>query len=42
MGAYIVFCEGLLTLVAQELGNEALAALASRDRLLEDLQIELC
>lgn len=41
MGAYIVFCEGLLKLVAQELGNEA-AALASRDRLLEDLQIELC
>jgi DNA-binding MurR/RpiR family transcriptional regulator len=41
MGAYIVFCEGLLSLVAREMGDEALAALASRDQLFEDLQVEL-
>jgi DNA-binding MurR/RpiR family transcriptional regulator len=41
MGAYIVFCEGLLNLVAREMGDEALSALASRDRLFVDLKVEV-
>ncbi len=40
MGAYVVFCEGLLNLVARELGNRALKALAGRERLIAELNIE--
>jgi DNA-binding MurR/RpiR family transcriptional regulator len=41
MGAYIVFCEGLLNLVAQKLGKDALSALARREELIADMQIEM-
>jgi len=41
MGAYIVFCEGLLNLVARKLGREALAALARREQLIADMRIEM-
>jgi len=40
MGAYIVFCEGLLNLVARELGERAIAALAARERLIGEMGIE--
>lgn len=40
MGAYIVFCEGLLNVVARKLGNRAINALAQREKLIADLQIE--
>ena len=40
MGAYLVFCEGLLNLVATHLGQSALQALEHRERLITDLQIE--
>ncbi|GGF50393.1 RpiR family transcriptional regulator [Aliidongia dinghuensis] len=41
MGAYIVFCEGLLNLVARALGDRAIEALAERERLIGELQIEI-
>lgn len=40
MGAYLVFCEGLLNLVATHLGKAALQALERRERFITDLQIE--
>ncbi|HKX42632.1 MAG TPA: MurR/RpiR family transcriptional regulator [Burkholderiaceae bacterium] len=40
MGAYLIFCEGLLNLVATRLGKGALQALARRERFITDLQIE--
>jgi len=40
MGAYIVFCEGLLNLAAKELGAEAAQALAKRERMIADMKIE--
>lgn len=41
MGAYIVFCEGLLNLVAKELGNETVNALERREGFITRLQIEI-
>src|SRR3546814_8707649 len=41
MGAYIVFCEGLLNLVARTLGEKALTALARREALTAEMQIEV-
>jgi len=41
MGAYVVFCEGLLNLVARELGGRAAEALAGRERLIADMSVEL-
>lgn len=40
MGAYLVFCEGLLNLVATHLGKRALQALERRERLITALGIE--
>jgi DNA-binding MurR/RpiR family transcriptional regulator len=40
MGAYLIFCEGLLNLVATHLGKGALQALARRERFITRLQIE--
>jgi DNA-binding MurR/RpiR family transcriptional regulator len=40
MGAYIIFCEGLLNLVATDLGKKALKALERRERFIADLGIE--
>ncbi len=40
MGAYIVFCEGLLNLVARELGDRAIDALAAREKLIGAMGIE--
>lgn len=40
MGAYVVFCEGLLNLVATRLGKRSLAALERRERFIADLGIE--
>jgi DNA-binding MurR/RpiR family transcriptional regulator len=41
MGAYIVFCEGLLNLVAKELGDEAAQALTERERMIAEMKIEM-
>ncbi|MBD9541358.1 MurR/RpiR family transcriptional regulator [Ensifer sp. ENS04] len=41
MGAYIVFCEGLLNLVARELGDSAVAALAAREKLIGAMGVEI-
>lgn len=41
MGAYIVFCEGLLNLVAWRMGREALHALARREELIAEMKIEI-
>jgi len=41
MGAYVVFCEGLLNLVARELGDDALRALARREGFIGQLNIEM-
>lgn len=41
MGAYIVFCEGLLNLVARKMGKKALSGLAHREKLIADMQVEL-
>lgn len=41
MGAYIVFCEGLLNLVARELGDAAATAMAARERLIAELKVEI-
>jgi len=40
MGAYLVFCEGLLNLVAAHLGKRSLEALERRERLITALGIE--
>ena len=40
MGAYVVFCEGLLNLVARQLGDSAMEALARRERLIGAMNIE--
>ena len=40
MGAYVVFCEGLLNLVATQLGKKALQALERREHFITDLGIE--
>lgn len=40
MGAYVVFCEGLLNLVARQLGDSAMQALARRERLIGAMNIE--
>lgn len=40
IGAYIVFCEGLLNLVATELGEQAINALQQRERSIHQLDIE--
>ena len=40
MGAYVVFCEGLLNLVATHLGKSALQALERRERFITCLGIE--
>lgn len=40
MGAYVVFCEGLLNLVARQLGGAAMEALARRERLIGAMNIE--
>jgi DNA-binding MurR/RpiR family transcriptional regulator len=40
MGAYVVFCEGLLNLVARELGDQALRALERREGFISQLDIE--
>ena len=40
MGAYLVFCEGLLNLVATQLGQSALQALEHRERFITELQVE--
>ncbi|RJF95052.1 MurR/RpiR family transcriptional regulator [Noviherbaspirillum saxi] len=40
MGAYVVFCEGLLNLVARELGDHALQALERREGFINELNIE--
>lgn len=41
MGAYLVFCEGLLNLVAAHLGKRSLQALERRERLITTLGIEM-
>ncbi len=41
MGAYVVFCEALLNLVARELGDKALNSLAGRERLSAEMNIEV-
>jgi DNA-binding MurR/RpiR family transcriptional regulator len=41
MGAYVVFCEALLNLVARALGDRALKSLADRERLIGDMKIEI-
>lgn len=40
MGAYVIFCEGLLNLVATELGEKSLKALEQREHFIADLHIE--
>ena len=40
MGAYIVFCEGLLNLAAKELGDKALQTLSDREQMIADMNIE--
>ena len=41
MGAYLIFCEGLLNLVATHLGKRALQALARREGFIEELRVEV-
>lgn len=41
MGAYVVFCEGLLNLVAKEMGDKALFALERREGFISELNIEM-
>lgn len=41
MGAYVVFCEGLLNLVARELGDKAIRALERREGFIGELNIEV-
>lgn len=41
MGAYVVFCEGLLNLVAKQMGDEAAEALTQRERMIAEMKIEM-
>ncbi|MCD8504466.1 MAG: MurR/RpiR family transcriptional regulator [Burkholderiaceae bacterium] len=41
LGAYLVFCEGLVNLVAKELGAAGLKTIKQRERLIEQLKIEM-
>lgn len=41
MGAFVVFCEGLLNLVATELGKQGLRSLERRERFITELDIEV-
>jgi DNA-binding MurR/RpiR family transcriptional regulator len=41
MGAYVVFCEGLLNLVATQLGKQGLRSLERRERFIAELGIEV-
>jgi DNA-binding MurR/RpiR family transcriptional regulator len=41
MGAYLVFCEGLMNVVAAHLGKRSLEALERRERLITTLGIEM-
>lgn len=41
MGAYLVFCEGLMNVVAADLGKRSLEALERRERLITTLGIEM-
>src|SRR3546814_13139146 len=41
MGAYIVFCEALLNLVAREMGPAAPDALSRREHLIAQMKVEL-
>ncbi|MFM0523402.1 MurR/RpiR family transcriptional regulator [Paraburkholderia strydomiana] len=41
MGAYLVFCEGLMNVVAAHLGKQSLEALERRERLITTLGIEM-
>ncbi|HEY9539699.1 MAG TPA: MurR/RpiR family transcriptional regulator [Kiloniellaceae bacterium] len=41
MGAYIVFCEALLNLVAREMGPAALDALSRREHLIAQMKVEI-
>jgi DNA-binding MurR/RpiR family transcriptional regulator len=41
MGAYVIFCEGLLNLVARQLGDQALDALERREGFIAQLDIEI-
>ena len=41
MGAYVVFCEGLLNLVATQLGKQGLRSLERRERFITELGIEV-
>lgn len=41
MGAYVVFCEGLLNLIATTLGKKALMALGEREQLIAEMGIEV-
>ena len=40
LAAHVVFCEGLINLVARERGDKALKALARHERFIEGLNIE--
>lgn len=40
MGAYVIFCEGLLSLVATQLGQKSLEALERRERFIPELGVE--
>ena len=41
IGAYIVFCESLINLVAKELGAKALRSLERQEQLIADLRVEI-
>lgn len=41
IGAYVVFCEGLVNLVAKKLGEKALKALERQEKFIDDLNIEI-
>ena len=41
MGAYVVFCECLLNLVARDLGDRALNAVRRREGFISQLRIEM-
>lgn len=41
MGAYIVFCESLINLVAKELGPRALVSLERQEQFIEQLHVEI-
>jgi DNA-binding MurR/RpiR family transcriptional regulator len=40
MGAYLIFCEGLLNLVAAHLGKRALQALSRHERVIRALEMD--